>query len=136
MFIIDDIDGTSPHPNSHPSKCCIIGGEGAWVPQPSHSFLSYLGPKVYILLLDCRTERKKAQICSAVTYERCFAAIRALPAEVDHLIFLLGVPIAYPRMGAIETVLESKWNPMALAGKSGFVIQHPPTLLLNTFTSD
>jgi hypothetical protein len=143
MFIVDDIDGTSPTPNTHPTKSMIIGGEGAWVPLPSHSFLSYLGPKVYILLLDCRTERRKDQVCSSTTYDRVFAAIRALPAEVDHLIMLLGrcsvdfslagptqltspfllfflpstyvgVPILYPRMNAIESVLESKWNPMSL----------------------
>lgn len=89
-FIVDDIDGTSPTPNTHPSKSCIIGGEGPWVPFPSHSFLSYLGPRVYILLLDCRIERKKHQICSKITYKRCFDAIRQLPAEVDHLIMLLG----------------------------------------------
>lgn len=111
-------DGTSPAPNTHPSKSCIIGGEGAWIPFPSHSFLSYLGPRVYILLLDCRIERKKDQICSDITYKRCFDAIRALPAEVDHLVMLLGVPICYPRMTAIESVLESKFNPMTLLAKA------------------
>ena len=88
---VRDSDGTSPLPNTHPMKSVIIGGEGAWVPFPSHSFLSYLGPQVYILLLDCRIERKKYQICSQVTYDRCFNAIRALPQEVDHLIMLLGM---------------------------------------------
>lgn len=46
VFIVDDIDGTSLVPGHHSSKSVIIGGPGAWTPFPSHSFLSYLGPKV------------------------------------------------------------------------------------------
>lgn len=30
-----------------------------------------------------------------------------------------GVPIAYPRMNAVETLLESKLNPLTILGKSG-----------------
>ncbi|KAK4058644.1 hypothetical protein OIO90_000088 [Microbotryomycetes sp. JL221] len=117
-FIVDDVDGTSPVPFTHPVKSCIIGGEGAWIPFPSHSFLSYLGPKVFILLLDCRIERKKNQICTQTTYDRVFHAIKTLPQEVDHLVMLLGVPPCYPRMNAIENVLESKFNPMSLLAKA------------------
>jgi hypothetical protein len=53
--------------------------------------LSRLGPDIRMLLLDCRTERKKTQCVSPVTYERVFAAIRALPSRVKHFILLLGV---------------------------------------------
>lgn len=74
---------------------------------------------MYILLLDCRAERKKDQICSPTTYERVFAALRTLPSTVTHLVMLLGVPIAYPRMGLGEKLLESKFNPMTLLGKAG-----------------
>lgn len=38
----------------HPFRSLILGGRGPYVPFPSHSFVSYLGPHVYMLLLDCR----------------------------------------------------------------------------------
>lgn len=77
----------------HSSKGLIIGGPGAYVKQPSHSFLAYLGPKVYVLLLDARTERKLDQVASKITYERVFTALRALPDEVEHVVLLLTVPL-------------------------------------------
>ncbi|GAA5928562.1 hypothetical protein JCM10213_002503 [Rhodosporidiobolus nylandii] len=125
MFIVDEVDGTeptsaigSPH-NTHPSKSLIIGGEGAYIPFPNHSFLSYLGPKQYILLVDWRSERRKDQLASKLTYERHEAAVMALPPGVQHLVILLGVPIAYPRMAALESILESKFNPMTILAKTG-----------------
>lgn len=72
-----------------------------------------------MLLLDCRTERKKTQVISELTYERVFAACRTLPSSVNHLVVLLGVPIAYPRMVFAEAMLDSKFNPLTLLGKSG-----------------
>merc|ERR1712093_733537 len=93
LFIVQDYDGSQlnvPHCN----KSLIKGGQGPWVPFINHSFLTYLGPSVRMLLLDCRTERKKSRVVSEVTYERVFAACRALPSSVDHLVVLLGVPIA------------------------------------------
>lgn len=78
-----------------------------------------LGPKVRMLLLDCRTERKLNQIVSKYTYERVFAALRQLPSEVEHLVVLLGVPIAYPRMVFIEGFLTSKFNPITALGRKG-----------------
>ncbi|KAM0751564.1 hypothetical protein T439DRAFT_324749 [Meredithblackwellia eburnea MCA 4105] len=118
-FIVDDVDGTNKTPGTHPNKSMVFGGEGAWIPFPSHNLLAYLGPKVYILLLDTRSERKRNQICSRETYDRVFAAIKGLPQEVEHLVVLLGVPIAYPRMTALETVMESKLNPLTMLAKKG-----------------
>ena len=71
--------------------------------------------------MDCRAERKKNQICSPATYANVFNALRALPPTVTQLVMLLGVPIAYPRMGLGETILESKFNPMSLLGKAGIM---------------
>lgn len=53
QFTVDAVDGTArgaPHPN----RALILGADGPWIPHPSHSLLTYLGPKVYVLLLDCR----------------------------------------------------------------------------------
>jgi len=118
LFIVDEFDGTLPH-IPHSNLSIITGGPGPWVPFDNHSFLIWLGPDIRMLLLDCRTERKKTQCVSPVTYERVFAAIRALPSRVKHFILLLGVPIAYPRMVFAEAILSSKLNPMVLLGKSG-----------------
>ncbi|GAA5879341.1 hypothetical protein JCM1840_006959 [Sporobolomyces johnsonii] len=122
MFIVDEVDGTLPGENgimpSHPNKSLILGGDGAFIPFRNHSFLSYLGPKMYILAVDWRSERRFDQLASKTTYDRLFAAVRALPAGVQHLVVLLGVPIAYPRMVALEAILESKFNPMSLLAKA------------------
>ncbi|GAA6058242.1 hypothetical protein JCM3770_007430 [Rhodotorula araucariae] len=124
MFIVDEMDGTSPESavgipsiNTHSSKSLIIGGEGAFIPYPNHSFLSYLGPRMYILMVDWRSERRFNQLASKTTYERIERAVDALPPGVEHLVVLLGVPIAYPRMVALESILESKFNPMSILAK-------------------
>lgn len=41
-------------------------------------------------MLDCRSERKKDQVCSKATYDAVFSKMRALPEEVEHLVALLG----------------------------------------------
>jgi len=38
---------------------------------------------------------------------------------VEHLIVLLGIPIAYPRMVFLESALESKLNPLVALGRNG-----------------
>jgi hypothetical protein len=97
-----------------------------------------------MLLLDCRAERKKDQVCSKLTYDRIFAAIKALPT-LKHLVFQLGIPIAYrpsslcaqardlaystlnasfqltARMNFLEKTLESKANPLTTLGKMGVI---------------
>ncbi|GAA5848571.1 hypothetical protein JCM8547_004555 [Rhodosporidiobolus lusitaniae] len=123
LFIVDEMDGTNPTTavggprSTHPSKGLIIGGEGAFIPYPNHSYLSYLGPKQYILMVDWRSERRFNQLASKTTYEKCEAAVMALPPGVQHLVVLLGVPIAYPRMTALEAILENKFNPMSMLAK-------------------
>ncbi|CDZ97664.1 hypothetical protein [Phaffia rhodozyma] len=120
LFIVDDFDGTSLD-KPHTMASMIIGGDGPWIPSPGHSMLIYLGPEVYMLLLDCRAERKKDVVCSKLTYDRVFNAIKQLPNQVKHLVFQLGIPIAYPRMNFVEKVLESKLNPLVKLSKVGLV---------------
>lgn len=47
-------DGANDEPGKHINSSVIIGAQGPYVGLPSHSFLAYLGPQTYILLLDCR----------------------------------------------------------------------------------
>lgn len=107
-FIVDEVDGTSPVRSEHSNKSMIIGGEGAYIPFPNHSFLSCFGPNQYILLLDCRAERKKHQICSNITYERVFAEINKLPPEVEHLCILIGVPVCDCACAAEKTIADGE----------------------------
>ncbi|EAU88219.2 plasma membrane protein [Coprinopsis cinerea okayama7 len=119
-FINPEVDGVSDAPGKHVYKSMIIGPEpGPFIPLPSHSSLSRLGPKDYILMLDCRAERKKDQICSPGEYAKVFERLHALPPGVDHLIIQLGIPIAYPRMVFLESALESKFNPLVALGRNG-----------------
>lgn len=136
LFQCDEVDGTGASNVPHPMKSLVIGGPGPWVPFNSNSFLTYLGPDIYMLLLDCRTERKKEKIVSDLTYQGVFDAVRRLPDRVNHVVLLTGVPIAYPRyvvnasvpsaltdavdsMVFVESFLASKMNPLILLGKSG-----------------
>ncbi|KAJ7940795.1 hypothetical protein B0H13DRAFT_1939963 [Mycena leptocephala] len=115
-----DIDGVDDRPGKHLNRSLIIGASnGPYVPFPSHSFLGYMGPQTYILLLDCRAERKKEQVCSPAEYEKVFERLNKLPSTVEHLCVQIGIPIAYPRLVFLETALESKFNPLVALGKSG-----------------
>ncbi|KAN0064036.1 hypothetical protein ACQY0O_003642 [Thecaphora frezii] len=115
LFVNDEVDGTSQ--TAHPNKSMIIGAPGTYIPTVNHSLMCYLGPKQYILLIDCRSERKVDQICTEATYKRVFEAVRALPAGVEHLTILLGVPLAYPRMVFLERTLSSSLNPLVMLAK-------------------
>jgi len=78
-----------------------------------------MGPQTSILLLDCRAERRKEQVCSPFEYDKVFQRIRALPPTTEHLVIQVGIPIAYPRMVFLEAALESKFNPLVALGKNG-----------------
>ncbi|KAF9533418.1 hypothetical protein CPB83DRAFT_845226 [Crepidotus variabilis] len=118
-FISVEIDGASDAPGKHVYQSLVLGDPGPYVRFPSHSFLSRLGPQVYMLLLDCRAERRKEQVCSPNPYVRVFDRLNRLPGGVKHVIFQLGIPIAYPRMVFLETALESKLNPLVALGRNG-----------------
>jgi hypothetical protein len=118
-FINVEVDGLDDRPGKHSNKSLIIGGNGPYVPFPSHSFLVYLGPQVHMLLLDCRAERKKNQVCSHQEYQKVFERLKQLPQNVEHLVVQLGIPIAYPRLVFLENALDSKFNPLLILGRTG-----------------
>lgn len=118
-FINVDKDGADDTPGKNVNLSSIVGNMGPYIPFPSHSFLSYMGPNVWMLMLDCRAERTKARICSEQEYRKVFERLQTLPPSVEHLVIQLGVPIAYPRMVFLETALESKFNPLVAMGKAG-----------------
>ncbi|TDL27575.1 hypothetical protein BD410DRAFT_812553 [Rickenella mellea] len=132
-FINVGVDGLDDRPGKHSNKSIIIGGDGPFIPFPSHSFLTYLGPQCSMLLLDCRAERKKDQVCSRTEYDKVMEQIYRLPKSVEHLIVQIGIPIAYPRMVFLEKALGSKYNPFVTLGKKGSLGMSG---LVNKFNAD
>lgn len=118
-FINVEVDEVQDFPGKHVYHSLIIGEPGPYVRCPSHSFLPRLGPQVYMLLLDCRAERRKDQICSPGEYQRVFERLNNLPSGVEHVIIQIGIPIAYPRLVFLEAALESKYNPLVALGRHG-----------------
>ncbi|KAF6764847.1 hypothetical protein DFP72DRAFT_985955 [Ephemerocybe angulata] len=112
-FTNPEIDGLNDAPGKHVYQSLVLGDQGPIHPIPK------LGPKEWILMLDCRAERKKEQVCSPGEYEKVFARMRNIPSDVEHLIVQLGIPIAYPRMVFLEQALESKFNPLVALGRNG-----------------
>jgi len=54
-------------------------------------------------------ERKKGLVCSTLTYDRVFKEIKALPKTVKHIVFQLGIPIAY-REYSDSNSTSSEWR--------------------------
>ncbi|KAH8928879.1 hypothetical protein BT69DRAFT_1256947 [Atractiella rhizophila] len=118
-FQVPELDG-STFERPHTFKSALMGGESGYVPFRSYSWLAPLGPNVQLLMLDCRSERKKEKICSEETYDRVFNTLhQSLPPSTKHLVVQLGVPIAYPRMNFLESALENKYNPITMLAKTG-----------------
>jgi len=72
-------------------------------------------------------------VCSDETYQRVFSSVRNLPSGVEHLVILIGIPIAYPRMNFMEKALDGKYNPLVMLGKAGTVALSG---FLNKFNSE
>ena len=89
-----------------------------------------------------RAERKLGQVCSEIEYASVFDRLnKTVPPSVEHLIIQLGdslpsvvlqtglnispgIPILYPRLGLLETVLSSKYFPAAAFNKLGFKVNN------------
>lgn len=87
---VDSVDGIDPQSGNHSTRSMLIGGPGAWIPYPSHSLLTYLGPSISMIMLDCRAERTLNQVCSETTYRRVFDRLWDLPHTVKHLVVQIG----------------------------------------------
>jgi hypothetical protein len=95
---------------------CFIIGEalGPYVAQRSHSLFIRLGARLAFVGIDARTERTRHQVNYPETYDLIFQRVRselssaaAGPNKITHLIVLLGVPIAYPRLVWLENIFKS-----------------------------
>lgn len=72
-----------------------------------HNILASLGPSTSLLVLDARSERTKNVVCSNATYDLAFQKMyQEIPPGTGHLLILLGVPIAYPRLVFAENLMS------------------------------
>lgn len=65
-------------------------------------FMKYLGPAVVVVAPDCRSERNQHQVMAGPTYQGLFPKVAVLPPHVQHCIWVLPVPIIYPRLESAE----------------------------------
>ncbi|KAL2820239.1 hypothetical protein BDW59DRAFT_117978 [Aspergillus cavernicola] len=96
----------------------ILGAEpGPYINQRSRHLIMSFGDGVSFLGLDCRTERMCDEILSERTsdlvWDRCHREL--VRGETKHLIVLLGIPIAYPRVAVVKNLLNSRQS----LGKAG-----------------
>lgn len=95
---------------------------GPYIKERSRSLFMSLGGGLSFLGLDCRTERTRDEILSEQTYDaildRCYAELSK--GTATHLIVLLGVPIAYPRLVWLENILTSRiMDPIKALSRAG-----------------
>ena len=85
---------------------------GPYITERSRSLFMRLGARLAFLGIDARTERTRHQVNYPETYDLIFERVRSeLSAntknKITHLIVLLGVPIAYPRLIWLENIFTS-----------------------------
>lgn len=90
----------------------LFGGKpGPYVEERSRSIYCRLGRRIAFLGVDARTERTRHQVNYPQTYDMLFEyaaqRIREAQGQIKHLVLLLGVPIAYPRMVWLENIFTS-----------------------------
>ena len=85
----------------------ILGSEpGPYVNELARNVYVSLGSKMALLAADCRTERTEDDVINDKTWEkimnRLYAEVRR--GQVEHLLVVLPVPIAYPRLVWLENM--------------------------------
>ena len=97
---------------------------GPYIHQLSRSVFMSMGRHIAFLGLDCRTERTREDVLSEDSWERVWDRLekQLVKGETKHLIVLLGIPIAYPRLNFLENVLTSRaMDPVKFIGRSGML---------------
>ncbi|OBT52323.1 hypothetical protein VE04_07233 [Pseudogymnoascus sp. 24MN13] len=107
--------GTFVKQNDQMDPSYVIGRQpGPYVAEHSRSIVTRLGARIAFFGLDARTERTRRQVNYPETYQLIFdrisselAAAAASEKPIKHLVVLLGIPIAYPRLTWVENILSS-----------------------------
>lgn len=101
----------------------ILGlSPGPYIHELSRSVYVSMGGKTALLAVDTRTERTEHEVIDEKNWEkitnRLYLEVRK--GQVEHLLVLLGVPIAYPRMVWLENILTSRlMDPVKALGRAG-----------------
>ncbi|KAK0618527.1 hypothetical protein B0T17DRAFT_495623 [Bombardia bombarda] len=115
--VVDETEKTEPS--------WMLGSKpGPYINELSRSLFMFLGSKVALLAIDARTERRRDEVVSEDTWrkimDRCY--IELDKGKTEHLLVLLGVPIAYPRLVWLENILTSRlMDPVKALGKAGLL---------------
>ncbi|KAI9839867.1 MAG: hypothetical protein M1819_000059 [Sarea resinae] len=83
---------------------------GPYIEELSHSVYMQLGKRIAFVGLDARSERTRHQVNYPETYDLIFNRLNSELShtpDIKHLIVLLGVPIAYPRLQWLENIFNS-----------------------------
>ncbi|KAK5172105.1 uncharacterized protein LTR77_003743 [Saxophila tyrrhenica] len=103
----------------------VLGASpGPYINELSRSIFLSLGQDLKLLALDCRTERMRDEILSQQSYDILFDRARTeiRKGDTKHLLVLLGVPIAYPRLNFLENILTSRaLDPIKALGRTGML---------------
>lgn len=70
-------------------------------------FVKFLGPAVVAVGPDCRSERSQSRVMAGPTYQGIFPKVALLPPSVQHCIWMLSVPVVYPRLDTVETLANT-----------------------------
>lgn len=70
-------------------------------------FVKYLGPSVVVVGPDLRSERNQNRVMAGPTYQGIFPKVAMLPPSVQHCIWMLSVPVVYPRLDTVETLANT-----------------------------
>ncbi|KAI2626330.1 hypothetical protein GGS21DRAFT_529916 [Xylaria nigripes] len=85
---------------SHDLDLFTITGQG-W------HFLKFLGPAVVVVGADVRSERTQNRVLAGPTYQGLFPKVAMLPPSVQHCIWMLSVPLIYPRLDTMESLANT-----------------------------
>ncbi|EEP80904.1 conserved hypothetical protein [Uncinocarpus reesii 1704] len=84
---------------------------GPYVEETARNIYTRLGRRIAFIAIDGRTERTRHQVNYPETYDLVFnrleQELEAADGEIKHVILLLGVPIAYPRLAWLENIISS-----------------------------
>jgi len=85
---------------SHDLDLFTVTGQG-W------HFVKHLGPAVVVIGADVRSERNQTRVIAGPTYQGLFPKVAMLPPSVQHCIWMLSVPVVYPRLDTVETLANT-----------------------------
>ena len=115
--VVDEVTSDEP-------SWLLGASPGPYINELSRHVFMFLGKTVAFLGLDCRTERMRDEILSEESYNLIFDRLHRdiIRGETKHLVVLLGVPIAYPRLVWLENILTSRaLDPVKAMGRAGLL---------------